>query len=206
MHRCEDYLEIGVQYGFTLGSVAIKNKTGVDPHLMFNPRFSPGVTLHRVTSDVFFANLPREKMYDVVFLDGLHTFWQTARDFINALSHLRPGGIIVVDDVVPSSELAALPQRDDAVQRQSAEGGVVSGEWFGDVWKLPVALKEILKGSIELEVFGYGPCGQAVVRIPNPRQVLEEISEAQLGPYNSLLFSDFFPEEGVVLLPGHSHD
>jgi len=69
-----------------------------------------------------------------------------------------------------------------------------------------VALNEILRGSIELEVFGYGPCGQAVVRIPNPKQVLEEISEAQLRPYNSLAFLDYFPGEGVVLLPGYVDD
>lgn len=206
MHRCEDYLEIGVQYGFTLGSVAIKNKTGVDPHLMFNPRFSPGVTLHRVTSDVFFANLPRDTQYDFVFLDGLHTFEQTARDFINAVSHLRPGGIIVVDDVVPSSELAALPSRDDAIQRQSRENGVAPGEWFGDVWKLPVALNEIFGGRLELEVFGYGPCGQAVIGVPNPRQIAQEISEAKLRPFNALSFSEFFPGDGVVLIPGYSRE
>lgn len=93
MSRCEDYLEVGVQYGFTLASVEVKNKTGVDPNLMFNPKLAPGLKLHRTTSDEFFSELPEEIQYDLVFLDGLHTFEQTARDFLNALKHLRPGGL-----------------------------------------------------------------------------------------------------------------
>ncbi len=90
MSRCEDYLEVGVQYGFTLASVDVKNKTGVDPNLMFNPKLAPGVKLHRTTSDGFFSELPQEIQYDLIFGRAPY-FEQTARDFLNALKHLRPG-------------------------------------------------------------------------------------------------------------------
>lgn len=201
--RCDDYLEVGVQYGFTLSSVNVENKTGVDPELMFNPRLAPGVTLYRTTSDEFFANLSVDAQYDLVFLDGLHTFAQTTRDFLNALMHLRPGGLIVVDDVVPSSEAKALPDRNESLRMQLEETGIADGEWFGDVWKLPVALDAILRNEIKLEVFGYGVCGQAVVKVMDPRQLHMRLTETEFYPYSNLRFADFFPGNRTVLLPGY---
>lgn len=201
--RCDDYLEVGVQYGFTLSSVNVENKTGVDPELMFNPRLAPGVTLHRTTSDNFFANLSEDIQYDLVFLDGLHTFAQTTRDFLNALNHLRPGGLIVVDDVVPSSAAKALPDRDESLRMQLEETGKADGEWFGDVWKLPVALDAILGNEIKLDVFGYGVCGQAVVKVMDPRQLHLRLTETDFYRYSNLSFADFFPGNRTVLLPGY---
>ena len=206
MSRCEDYLEVGVQYGFTLASVEVINKTGVDPNLMFNPKLAPGLKLHRTTSDEFFSELPEEIQYDLIFLDGLHTFEQTARDFLNALKHLRPGGVIVIDDVVPTSEAKALPDREESLRRQLLETGQTDGEWFGDVWKLPVAINMVFGGELNLAVYGYGPCGQAVVSVEDPRKLSEVADRFDYALSSSLNFGDFFPGPGTVLLPGYQSD
>lgn len=204
LRRCEDYLEIGVQFGFTLASVDIKNKTGVDPALMFNPRFAPGVILHRATSDEFFEGLSPNALYDVIFLDGLHTFEQTARDFLNALRHLKPGGFILVDDVVPTSEAKALPDRGESLRRQLEETATTDGEWFGDVWKLPVAVERIFQGELQVKVVGFGVCGQAVFWETEPGTLNKTPDIREFLAFEGLKFRDYFPQPGEVLLPGYT--
>lgn len=162
MASCDDYLEVGVQFGLTLAAVSVQNKTGVDPRFMFNTRFADGLTLHQTTSDEFFANLPEECQYDLVFLDGLHTFEQTARDFVHSVRHLKPNGVIVIDDVLPSSEAKALPDRELSQRLVREETGQLDCEWFGDVWKLPAALIKGFRKEFDVLTVGYGPCGQAV--------------------------------------------
>ena len=206
MSRCEDYLEVGVQYGFTLASVEVKNKTGVDPNLMFNPKLSRGVMLHRTTSDEFFSELPQEIQYDLIFLDGLHTFEQTARDFLNALKHLRPEGVIVIDDVVPNSEAKALPDREESLRRQLLETGQTDGEWFGDVWKLPVAVSEVFADLLVVETFGHGVCGQSIIRFGKEPSRINEIPEHALTAYRSLEYADYFKEGDYPRLPGYQVD
>ena len=204
LSRCEDYLEVGVQFGFTLSSVNIKNKTGVDPELMFNPRLAPSVNLHRKTSDEFFKQLKPDTLFDLVFLDGLHTYEQTARDFVSAWKHLRAGGVIVVDDVVPNSEAKALPDRDESLRRQLQETGKTEGEWFGDVWKLPIAVERIFEGEIQVRVVGYGVCGQAVFWETEPGAFKKTPDFREFSVFDDLKFRDYFPQQGKVLLPGYT--
>ena len=56
------------------------------------------------------------EQFDVIYLDGLHVFEQTLRDLMNALHHLQPHGVIVVDDTRPPTYLASLPDRDKFYQ------------------------------------------------------------------------------------------
>jgi hypothetical protein len=57
------------------------------------------------------------------------------RDFNNALAVLAPAGVIVIDDVRPSSSLAAIPDR-KMFHRIRETQGVKSGAWMGDVYRL----------------------------------------------------------------------
>lgn len=202
----KDYLEIGVQYGFTLSSVNLRNKTGVDPQLMFNPRLAQGVELHRETSDVFFSKLGQEVRFDVIFLDGLHTFEQTSRDFVNALRHLKPGGVIIIDDVVPSSREKALPNREESIRRQLQVSGTANGEWFGDVWKVPVAVHDLYAGLLDVTVLGSGVCGQAIVRQVGDISSAQHIGIETFNRYVNLNFDDYFLPSGKILLPNWSMD
>jgi hypothetical protein len=134
------YLEVGVCTGATFDAVEAPVKVAVDPNFRFDheapERQGQGSTYHQVTSDEFFGSVvAAEETFDVIFLDGLHTLEQTLRDFLNALEHLAPDGVIVIDDVRPSSYLASLPQR-GRVRKARRELGDPDKAWSGDVYRL----------------------------------------------------------------------
>ena len=69
------YLEIGVNQGKTLEAVRARHRVGVDPNPRFDIEDLPrGISFHTGTSDAYFAGLDPSARFDVVFLDGLHTF------------------------------------------------------------------------------------------------------------------------------------
>jgi len=134
------YLEVGVCTGETFDSVVAPVKVAVDPNFLFDheapERQVEGSTYHPITSDEYFGSVvPEDQVFDVIFLDGLHTFEQTLRDLLNALGHLSPQGVIVIDDVRPSSYLSSLPQRGRARRARKATGDP-DRAWSGDVYRL----------------------------------------------------------------------
>ncbi len=110
------YLEIGCADNSLFSALPIADKTGVDP--------VEGGTL-RMTSDAFFAQNKRK--FDVVFIDGLHTYEQVRTDAINAMASLNDGGWIAFHDMLPST------WRDQHVPR-------LKDRWTGDVWKVAFEL------------------------------------------------------------------
>jgi len=112
-HGCKDYLEIGCRSNQCFDSIVAGSKIGVDP-------VSGGT--HRMTSDEFFAQCGDQR-FDVVFIDGDHTYDQARRDLLNALQHLPVGGWIVLHDMFPR-------EWREANLRQ------ISNFWTGEVWKL----------------------------------------------------------------------
>ena len=114
-----NYLEIGCANNALFDSVIANNKTGVDP--------SSGGT-HRLTSDVFFKT--NKKKFNLIFIDGLHTYDQARKDLINSIKVLKPNGCIVMHDFLPRSwEEHHVPI-------------ITTKTWTGDVWKLSYELKE----------------------------------------------------------------
>jgi hypothetical protein len=110
---CEDYLEIGCNTNECFDAIIAKNKIGVDPER--------GGT-HRLTSDQFFSACGNRK-FDIIFIDGWHTYEQARRDVINSLQHISIGGWIVLHDMFPRN------WREEHVP-------VVFPVWLGDVWKV----------------------------------------------------------------------
>ncbi len=105
------YLEIGVFEGETFANVEVRRRCGVDPDPLFDPVLLPrGSKFAVMTSDAFFAMIRPSKHFDVAFIDGLHTVEQTYRDLINTFAHLR-GGVVLIDDTVPSDEYSAIPDQ-----------------------------------------------------------------------------------------------
>ena len=141
--RFEDprYLEVGVSKGTTFHQISAASKVAVDPVFKFDweterRRRSADTEYYQVTSDVYFgAIVDDDQQFDVIFLDGLHTFEQTLRDFTNALTHLAPRGVIVIDDVNPPTYHASLP---DPSRYQRLRKHVKDDRraWMGDVYKL----------------------------------------------------------------------
>lgn len=113
------YLEIGCATNALFDALPVRNKIGVDP--------VSGGTL-RLTSDEFFQQ--NRARFDVVFIDGLHTYDQVRRDVVNSIQCLREDGWIVLHDLLPRSWIEAhVPM-------------VTRGEWTGDVWKVAFELAQ----------------------------------------------------------------
>ena len=134
------YLEIGVANGETFLAVKADYKVAVDPRFNLDISSLGPETLDcqfiEVTSDEYFAaRSKRDKKFHVIYLDGLHTFEQILRDFTNALLFLEDDGIIVIDDVAPTSYAAGLPDEGDAVLIKKATNDS-DNSWMGDVYKL----------------------------------------------------------------------
>lgn len=113
----KNYLEIGVFDAFTFKDVKCELKHGVDPGA--EGHISDMVT-HQMTSDEFFAST--DKIYDLIFIDGLHYYQQVAIDINNALQHTADNGYILLHDCNPCDELSQKVPRESIV-------------WNGDVWK-----------------------------------------------------------------------
>jgi hypothetical protein len=143
------YLEIGVDQGTTFRLLKADRKAAVDVRFAFdvkaeqrdNPNKS--VDYYEMTSDHYFATACSGEQFDVIFIDGLHTFEQTLRDLMNATYALAPGGVIVIDDVMPSTYAASLPDLDLSRRFWQATGNP-DGSWMGDVYKLVFFIRDLL--------------------------------------------------------------
>ena len=183
------YLEIGVNKGETFHSLGNCQKVGVDPAFLFDANAyqgNPDIGLYQISSDEFFGRLPAGKeRFDVIYLDGLHTFEQTLRDFLNASELLRQNGVIIIDDVLPNSFDASLPDFAQVARLRelSSQTGTLwsfDGSWMGDVFKLPLFIESFL------QQFSYATVGdnhgQAVVwRQTRPADALPPRSVEQIA-------------------------
>ena len=117
-YKYSDYLEIGCDQDQLFSKVKIKNKTGVDP--------TNGGNI-RKTSDEFFKE--NKKKFDIIFIDGLHTYNQVKKDILNSINCLKDEGIVLVHDCMP-----------DSLSKQAVPRYRMS--WNGDVWKAIVDLRQ----------------------------------------------------------------
>lgn len=137
------YLEIGVDEGRTFENIVCPERCGVDPSPKFDTsRLPEGATFFLATSDEFFGGLGSERAFDVVFIDGLHTFDQAYRDLLNALARARPR-VVMIDDTVPQDQVAAIPDQAASLKRR-LELGLSGWYWQGDVWKVVVCISRII--------------------------------------------------------------
>ena len=109
------YLEIGCfdNKAFDTVPLPLNQKIGVDP-------FRGGT--HKMTSDEFFSE--NKKFFDVIFIDGLHTYEQCSKDVINSMKFLNENGIIILHDMLPRSKTEETQ------------------EYSGDVWKVAYDLSK----------------------------------------------------------------
>jgi hypothetical protein len=102
----KSYLEIGTQQSVSGHQINIEHKTGVDPAPM--ERVDGDYDdFHQVKSDEFFAN--NKKKFDIIFIDGDHSYEQSRADFSKAIYSLNKGGMIVMHDCLPHNEEYAGP-------------------------------------------------------------------------------------------------
>jgi len=137
---CRSYLEVGVAEGRTFFHQTCRRKVAVDPKFRFDlveaRRREAESRFYEETSDAFFASHAGENgPFDLIFLDGLHTAEQIIRDFLNAILHLSPRGIIVIDDVWPNSYASSLPNKEESFALK-ARLDTVDPRWMGNVFKV----------------------------------------------------------------------
>jgi hypothetical protein len=164
------YLEIGVSKGETFLAVDIATKHAVDPHFRFDtkPHESAGVRFFPVTSDAYFAGEgPAGLKFDIIFLDGLHTFEQTLRDFCASQAHAHDDTIWIIDDVFPSDVFSALPSQADALAFRQQHGRG-SRLWHGDVYKCVFAIADLFP-NFSFRTFAPGSDNPQTVLLRRPR-------------------------------------
>lgn len=111
----KSYLEIGVFTGENFKAVKCKNKVAVDPNPQMDiPENSYDARwIYKKTSDEYFGvsvpNVILTPMFDIIFIDGLHTEEQVTKDINNSLKVLNKGGVILLHDCNPPTELHARP-------------------------------------------------------------------------------------------------
>mgnify|MGYP006156532445 FL=1 len=113
----KSYLEIGTFQNDVFDNIFCDKKIGVDP-------FSGGNT--RMTSDEFFKK--NKDKFDLIFIDGLHTYRQVKKDILNSVDSLNDKGVILIHDCLPQNYFANATPR--SVYK-----------WNGDVWKAFIEMR-----------------------------------------------------------------
>ena len=123
------YLEIGVHNPKeNFNKIKIKHKDGVDPKWKRNPKRG---NKYEMKSDQFFKEIKENKKYDLIFIDGLHTYEQTKKDIKNSLKHLSEEGTIIIHDCNPKTEW----------HQRGIEDFHDGEEWNGTTWKAFIELR-----------------------------------------------------------------
>ena len=160
------YLEIGCEYNQIFNTIPLAKgmKIGVDPER--------GGT-HRQTSDDFFKN--NSTKFDLIFIDGLHTYEQCQKDVINSLNFINEGGIILLHDMLPQNSYEEKNHRS------------------GDVWKVAVELQ--LSKNLEFKIANVD-CGVGIIK-PQPNHKYFKNDKLLHSKYNDFI-SDYFKDLQIV--------
>lgn len=136
------YLEIGLDDGWTFLKVAAASLVGVDPEPRFDQRkLTKNQVVYAEPSDSYFGRHRGSDLFDVVFVDGLHTAEQTLRDIQNAFRLLKPKGVVVIDDVIPSDSISAIPDQAESLRLRRIER-LPGSAWHGDVFRVLGSIAE----------------------------------------------------------------
>jgi hypothetical protein len=151
--RPRSYLEIGVNDGRSL-TLSRAKTIAVDPAFKVTSELACDLQLVKATSDDFFARedpfawFPR-KTPDLAFIDGMHLFEFAFRDFINTERRSEPGGVIILDDMLPRSVHEAARDR-------------YTDAWTGDVYKVATVLEQ-LRPDLTVVPIDTSPTGVVLV-------------------------------------------
>lgn len=164
-NNAQSYLEIGVQKGLTFCPLQFPHKVAVDPQFLFNVKqyASNNVLFYSTDSDSFFADekYHQNKLFDLIYIDGLHTFAQSYKDLLGAMQHSHEKSIIVMDDTVPCDAYSAHPNQNESLHIRK-QAGLWGKFWHGDTYKTIFSLHDLHPN--------YSWC--TVMDIANPKTII----------------------------------
>jgi len=193
----QSYLEVGVSRGATFNRVSLNRKVGVDPQFRFEIEKFRGESteLHPITSDRYFTEVAGSRKFDIVFLDGLHQFHQTFRDFCNSLVCSHDRTVWLIDDVFPVDVYSSLPIQRESLKFRRRERNDNNLAWHGDVYKLVFAIHDFFPMMSYVTLMGSGNPQTIAWKSPRNNFIpvfnsLEKIE--RLGYFDMLNHGDVF--------------
>ncbi len=138
----------------------------------------------RMTSDEFFKS--NKTFFDIIFLDGLHTYSQTIKDIDNSLKFLNEHGVILIHDCLPKKIWNQIVPR-------------MYGHWNGDVWKAIVHSRTYEHADTYTCATDHG-IGIIFKRKNKDRLVLS------INNFKELKFADYFNNHKKFMKPIHHED
>ena len=148
-------LEIGSDIGLLVESININRIYAVDPVKKYKIPFKfRHIRFFEMQSDKFFEQ--NIEKFDLIYIDGLHTYDQSFKDLINSMDSLKNGGtsLIYLDDVLPNDEFSCLEDPFEAFEARKRHFGKLSDlSWMGSVYKLiPLLIEcEFLYSTINFD-------------------------------------------------------
>jgi hypothetical protein len=176
------YIEIGVNLGFSMKLRSSNTKAfGIDPEPKCPPM--PDLEIFSMTSDDFFEKVQTGRIklpntFSLAFIDGLHTYDQALRDFINVEKISSPDSVVVLHDCIPLDEISSANPR-------------ISQFYTGDVWKTLLIIARN-RPDLNICIFPTWPSGLALVTGLNSKSdVLEQNFSTLVEQYRPMPFSDY---------------
>lgn len=164
------YLEIGSRHGASL-ALARSPAIAVDPAFELRVPIDPRVRLFEMTSDDFFvAHDPARILgmpVDFAFIDGMHLAEFALRDFINLERASHPGGVIAIDDILPTDIEHASRERNTRI-------------WTGDVYRIIPLLRQY-RPDLDIRVYDVEMKGFCLIANLDPRSSVLSDHLAAIG-------------------------
>jgi hypothetical protein len=185
------YVEIGVERGAVIrlfGETA--EVVGIDPEPQLE-QIPARARIFRQTSDEFFAAHDLAALlggpFDLAFIDGLHTFEQVLKDFINLERFASPASLILIHDCLPLDRRTSTPERETIF-------------WTGDVWKIIPCLKEE-RSDLDIFTIPTYPAGLCVISGLQPGETrLAENLAPVTERYRALDYAEIGERQGFFSL------
>jgi len=170
--RPRTYFEIGVDLGNSLAQ-SRTTSIGVDPAYTIKAPIHCDVQIFRTTSDDFFATDGAFDHFggrpvELAFIDGMHLAEFVLRDFMNTEKHMSPGGVVILDDMLPRNSL-------EAYRIRRTRG------WTGDVYKVHEVLATYRPDLTLIPISTY-PTGSYMVVGLDPTSTVLDDHYAEIEP------------------------